>query len=64
MYEKDNVSSPDLSTVVTKVPIISGQAVGSLTQKRIVSLHSGPGRCWSTHYRYFALLLTFNHKRT
>jgi hypothetical protein len=31
LYEKDNVSTPDLSTVVTKVPIISGQAVRSLT---------------------------------
>ncbi|CAG9229214.1 hypothetical protein PSP6_520075 [Paraburkholderia tropica] len=64
MYEKDNVLSPDLSTVDTKVPIISAQAVGKI-HALAVHLHQRLRSVLGHIYRYyFALLLTFNHKRT
>ncbi len=64
LSEKDNVLAPDLSTVDTKVHIISAQAVGKIHAHEVRSppaAQVGVG----AHYRYyFALLLTFNHKRT
>jgi hypothetical protein len=41
LYEKDNVLAPDLSTVDTKVHIISGQAVGKIHAHE-VRLHQRP----------------------
>ncbi|CAN0621926.1 conserved protein of unknown function [Burkholderia multivorans] len=65
MYGKDNVLTPDLSTVDRKVHIISAQAVGKIHALAVRLSTSGPGRCWSTLPVFcFALLLTFNHKRT
>jgi len=59
LYEKDNVLTPDLSTVSTKVHIISAQAVGKIPALKRASppaAQVGVG----AHYRfYFALLLTF-----
>ncbi|CAD9225453.1 conserved hypothetical protein [Burkholderia cenocepacia] len=56
--------TPHLSTVDRKVHIISAQAVGKIHALRSASppaAQVGVG----AHYRYcFALLLTFNHKRT
>ncbi len=65
LYEKDNVLTPDVWIVSTKVHIISAQAVGKIPCSSRERLHQRPksvlvsiitGIC-------FALLLTFNHKK-
>jgi hypothetical protein len=48
LYEKDNVLTPDLWIVSTKVHIISAQAVGKIPAREKSVSTSGPGRCWST----------------